>query len=363
MLQPLNEPPSKTVLITEKNLATLIQKVGMDQFMDLLIQDIEDGFRLYESGRIEILPRYGFTYEMPKYGLLELMPARLKGDGVYIKTVGYHSNNVEVYSLPTILAKMDYFSQKNGLLMATGEATLLTALRTGAATAVATRYLARRDSRAVGIIGTGTQALTQLHALSRVMDLKQVFAYDQVEERAKKFRERVKDHLPLLPLPKLCSIEELCAVVDVLVTATTIKPGDPPVVLARWIRPGTHLNAVGSDVKGKAELEDKLVKKAKVIADYLPQALGEGECQVLSEQEVYTELGKIVTGKKVGRELTTEITIFDSTGFAIEDLMAFKRVLELAQQYDLEKETEFAGTSFVDPQDPYHFLKCNPKLF
>jgi alanine dehydrogenase len=222
-------------------------------------------------------------------------------------------------------------SSKTGAPLAIMGATYLTSMRTGAAGAVAARTLARQNSQVVGIIGAGVQARTQLLGLSRHFQIEQVIVSDSSLERAQSFEDDVRSFLNCDCLTT-ASPEDACQC-DILVTTT---PSRRPAVQDKWIKPGTHINAIGADARGKQELESSLTKRAKVVVDDLTQAVHSGEVNVpiseglLAPQDIYAQIGEILTGKKKGRISDEEITIFDSTGLGIQDVAAGDAVYKKA---------------------------------
>jgi alanine dehydrogenase len=259
------------------------------------------------------------------------MPAYLEGqDMAGVKIVNVHPRNQEI-GLPTVMALLVLNSSRTGAPLAIMGATYLTSMRTGAAGAVAARTLARQNSQVVGIIGAGVQARTQLLGLSRHFQIEQVIVSDSSLERAQSFRDDVR---PFLNCDCLTTArpEDACQC-DILVTTT---PSRRPVVQDKWIRAGTHINAIGADARGKQELESSLTKRAKVVVDDLTQAVHSSEVNVpiseglLAPQDIYAQIGEILTGKKPGRVSDEEITIFDSTGLGIQDVAAGNAVYKKA---------------------------------
>src|SRR5579859_4535861 len=212
------------------------------------------------------------------------------------------------------------FDPETGRAAALVGANYLTGVRTGAAAALATRHLARADARVLGFVGTGTQALYQLDAIRCVRPLSEVVAWNRTPARLEAFLEAVRARGLAA---RAASLEETVRAADILVTAT---PGQEPLVEAAWVRAGTHINAVGADTAGKQELEAALVARAAVYVDSLEQAITIGECQhavrlgLLSPDRICGTLGGLVSGRLPGRANADEITLFDSTGIALQDL-------------------------------------------
>ncbi|MCK4734074.1 MAG: hypothetical protein KAT65_16600 [Methanophagales archaeon] len=331
----------ETVLLTSQDVHHVIKNVGFNEFMDELIEEVKKAFLDHQRGNITARPRTsdsGYLWADGK--TIEVMHASNK-DACF-KIVNYHPKNSEL-GFPTVMATGIYLEVNTGFPKMIADMTLLTALRTGAASAIATQLLGRKDSKTLGIMGAGFQGEANLHALSRVMsDLEEVYVYDINDRIVKSFAERMK---------KICNVQievsEVQSLVeksDVIVTCTY---ADGVVIENNWVKEGTHINAVGADTRGKQELDYKIIQRAKVVVDILSQAKSEGEINVpigtgrYYEDDVYAELGEIVLytevgyniksikerligkGKK-GRVNDNEITIFDSTGTSFEDLAALR---------------------------------------
>jgi ornithine cyclodeaminase/alanine dehydrogenase len=217
------------------------------------------------------------------------------------------------------------------------DATLLTAVRTGAAAAVASKYLARNDAASVGFVGSGVQARTLLAALRVVFPALEVVAADASEAAARGFAEECGGRAGTLAEAAGC---------DILCTATPVRE---PIVRREWIRPGTHINAMGADAHGKQELETEILLAAKVVVDDWEQACGSGEVNVplhegaLRREQIHAALGEVVAGTRPGRESPEEITVFDSTGLAVQDVALARLVYEQARQQNAGIEVDFVG--------------------
>jgi ornithine cyclodeaminase/alanine dehydrogenase-like protein (mu-crystallin family) len=291
--------------------------------MDSMIGDFEGTLRSLDPREIQTPPRDGFSYRHPTTGLLEWMPTLNHGHSVTVKTVGYHPENPRSQGLPTILSTVASYDTRNGHLLALADATFLTALRTGAATAVATKHLASAKSRALGVIGSGAQAVSQLHAISRVQEL------DTVVEPAEILREA-----------------------DILVTATSVEVGHGPVFPDGEHRPWLHINGVGSDFPGKTEIPVSVLQRAIVVPDFLEQARKEGESQQLRPDEVGPGLMELVKDPARHADAREKLTVFDSTGWALEDHVALELLIRHARELGLGTELNIESIS-PDPHDPY----------
>ena len=212
----------------------------------------------------------------------------------------------------------------------------LTAVRTGAASGVATRYLAREDrGQKAGIFGAGVQARMQLWAMTIVRDIVKAYVYDVVDEAVTKFIEEMSTKLSL-EVVRANSPAQLLIEADIVCTATA---SPAPIFDGNKVRGGTHINAIGSHTPNARELDTAIIKRSKIIADSYQACLSEAGDIMIPIQEgaidkahMYAELGEIVTGKKLPRDDAEEITLFRSNGLAIQDVAAAKLVYDKAVQ-------------------------------
>lgn len=306
----------ETLLLTQREVRSLIT-------MREAIDAVEEAFRLYATSKAMMPPKVYLSLEE---GDFRAMPSCLMGYAG-IKWVNSHPRNPEK-GFPTVMAVFILSDPRNGFPLAIMDATFLTSLRTGAAGGVAAKYLAKKDSRIFGFIGCGKQAIFQFLAMRELFKLELVKAYDVNEKAAiafKEFCEKEGVSCEIMDAKNTCDC-------DLLITTT---PSTKPVVKNEWIKRGTHINAIGADAPGKQELEIEILKRAKIVVDDLEQALHGGEVNVahslgiIRREDIYATLGEVVAGIKKGRE-GEEITIFDSTGLAIQDLAVAKIVYERA---------------------------------
>ena len=221
----------------------------------------------------------------------------------------------------------------------------VTIRRTAAATAVAARYLARPEAAAVTICGCGTQGRAQLRALTRVLGIKRAFAFDADEAAARAYAADMSAELGI-EVKAVATPAAGLADSDVCVTCT---PSRKPFLRREDVRPGTFVAAVGADSADKQELEPRLMAAGVVVTDLLEQCATIGdlhhalEAGVMSRDGVHAELAELVTGKKAGRRSPEEITIFDSTGTALQDVAAAAVVYEKAVATDVGLRVALAG--------------------
>ena len=227
------------------------------------------------------------------------------------------------------------FDTESGDLLAMIEANYLGQVRTGAASGVATRLMARPDAKSVGIIGTGLQAHTQLQAIALVRKIERIRAFGRNEERRTNFAREISERLKI-PVEAVNSAEAAVRDADIVVTSTN---STKPVVEGRWLSPGTHINAIGANFPQKRELDSDSVARAAIIAvDSREQSkLEAGDLiQAFAGDEQkwmqVRELSEIAAGRTPGRANTSEITLFKSNGIAIEDIVTAGRIYEIARE-------------------------------
>jgi len=292
--------------------------------MNECIHAVEEAFRRY--GRDE-LPAPGVLGMHCENGGFHIKTAMLsENDMVYFaaKTNANFPGSPKRFSLPSIQGVVLLFDGKNGSSLAIMDSIEITIQRTGAATAVAARYLARPESGVVTICGCGTQGEMQLRALSTVLPIERCFAFDIDTERACRFASCITAE-GAIQAEATCDLRKVLAESDVCVTCT---PSHEPFIAAGDVRPGTFIAAVGADNPEKQELDPWLLKRSKVVVDVLEQCATIGELHhaledgIMTRADVHAELGTIVAGAVPGRESAEEVTIFDSTGTALQDVAA-----------------------------------------
>ena len=304
--------------------------------MEEVIEAVEEAFADYARGRWVIPPR---THANLPEGVMLYMPSFLSPkqgtQGILgAKLVSVFPGNPEK-GLPLIYGLYLLYDPTTGSPLALIDGIYLTGVRTGAASAVATKYLSRMDSKALGIIGTGVQAGFQLAAILTIRPIEVCYLFDKMEDRARRFAEDYADKV-MVDLQVLSSPDEIVGKSDIVVTATT---SPRPVFSGSSVREGAHLNAIGAFTPETREVDSETVHKASLFVDSYEGALSEAgdllipmQEGIISREDIRAELSEIVTGKKPGRAAEHEITLFKSVGFAIEDAavgrLAYERALE-----------------------------------
>jgi alanine dehydrogenase len=295
------------------------------------IAAVESAFRLYGEGDV---PVPGVLGTHVPGGGFHIKTSLLRGPSHYFaaKVNGNFSANPQRSGLPAIQGVIVLADAGNGRLLAVMDSIEITVLRTGAATAVAARHLARPASKVATICGCGLQGRIQLRALSRVLPLSRAFAWDLDPLRARDYAAEMSADLRIEVLPAT-DLEAAVAESDVCVTCT---PSRTPFLQAGFLRPGAFVAAVGADSPDKQELDPGILASAKVVVDVLDQCAAIGELHhalesgSITRAGVHAELGQIVAGRKQGRSSEAEIAVFDSTGTALQDVAAAALVYEKA---------------------------------
>jgi alanine dehydrogenase len=289
---------------------------------------VEAAFADHGKGLVQMPPKLYIT--LPE-GDFRTMPAYLPSLSIAgVKIVNVHPNN-PAKGLPTVMALTVILDIATGQPLAVINATRLTNIRTGAAGAIACKYLSPKKEVILGIIGTGRQAESQVKAIRQELKIKEIKIWSRDPQHVRQFADRFME----FPCHAM-TIEKVCDC-DLLVTTT---PSRTPIIRNEWIHEGTHINAIGADAPGKEELAPALISRARVFVDDPAQAIHSGEINVpvtqglFSPSEIAGTLGEIVIGKK-RRETSDEITIFDSTGLAIQDLAIAKIAMQHGTHVDL----------------------------
>jgi len=332
-------------IITIDNLRSMVARIGLETFLDLLIETLEEDLaRWNEFSRT---PRLVNQYPQ---GVIELMPWS-DAHSYTFKYVNGHPGNAQAGKL-SIIAIGLLADTDSGFPLLLSEMTLLTAFRTAATMAVGAKHLARPDSHKLTLIGTGAQAEFQTLAASRILPIEKVYFHD-IDARA---MEKFARHMQAYPFELIpCSrSEEAVTAADLLITATA-RRARVSVLSLHQVQSGTHIHAMGGDCAGKTELDPALLAKSKIVVEYMAQCRREGEIQNNAEAAVHAELWELVTGSKPGREDPDEITLLDAVGIALEDFSALRLVHRLSNEMHIGEEINLIPQP-DDPKDLFGLL-------
>jgi len=304
----------KTLILTKEDVEKILTPAVANE-------TVEKAFRAYGMGLAE-MPAKSYLYFQK--GDLRSMPAYIHGEGFDIagvKCVNVHPQNT-AGNLPTVMAVIILNDPQTGFPLALMDGTYLTCLRTGAAGALAAKYLSRENAEIAGFVGCGAQARTQLSCLLEVRNIRKIkiWQFKGDKEQAWDFKQWAEAayKLETLVSPRM---DDITTNTDIVITTTPSR-----IPLVNHVSPGTHINAIGADARGKQEINSEILKQAKVVIDDWTQASHSGEINVpvsrkqMTKRGIHAQLGDVVAGKKQGRTSATEITLFDATGLAIQDI-------------------------------------------
>lgn len=331
-------------VVTVQDIAAIVKEHGFDKVMLDLVKYIKEDFSRWNE--FDKSPRHAIHVDG---GVIELMPVADKKYYTY-KYVNGHPKN-PLLGKPTIVATGQLSQVSDGHPLMVSEMTVLTGLRTAATAIIATDILARKDSKILAVIGTGSQSEFQTLAHKLVRDITSVRYYDTDPHAMTKYARNLQDSG--LNLIACKNVEEALDGADIVIVCTACK-GHVDVIPDRCIKPGVHINGLGGDCPGKTELELSLLSRCKIFVEYIPQSMIEGEIQRLNKEQVdelvKAELWELISNKKQGRSQESDITLFDSVGFALEDYSVLRLVYDLANKYQLGHELDLIP-SLSDPKD------------
>jgi ornithine cyclodeaminase/alanine dehydrogenase len=317
----------KTLVLTQQEVRSVLT-------MEAAVAAVERAFAAH--GRGETVMPIKVYLSLPGYaGDFRAMPACFEGSSG-VKWVNAHPENPARHGLPAVMAMYILSDPSNGVPLAVMDGTFLTAVRTGAAAAVATKHLGPRAPKTIGFIGCGVQARMLLAAHRVVCGAFEAVGADLSAEAAARFAKEAGGRAGTLAEAAGCDV--LC----------TMTPSRGPVVAREWVRPGAHVNAMGADAPGKQELDPRILLEAKVVLDDIEQASESGEVNVPLHDGRYRRglihgtLGEVVAGLKKGR-VGNEMTVFDSTGLAVQDVAVARVIYDEARRRGLGRDVEFIG--------------------
>jgi ornithine cyclodeaminase len=305
------------------------------------IEAMKQAYSSLSDGKAEVPLRSRLPVP-PHDGLTLFMPAFVndnKSQALAVKVVSIFPHNLQ-RNLPLIFATVLVLEADTGKPVALLEGSSLTAIRTGAASGLATEILSRPDSRVAAIFGAGAQGRTQLEAACTVRTIEQVWVYDSNRERAETFASEITGMGPIPHDIRIAKTsKEAVHKADIICTATT---SISPVFDDAMLKPGVHISAIGSYTPEMQEIPTETVQRARIVVDSLSATLAEtGDFVIpirsglIKIEDINTELGEILLGRKPGRKSPDEITLFKSVGVAVQDAMAAQVALENAQKLGL----------------------------
>lgn len=292
--------------------------------MDECIEVMEQMFRSLANGE-STQPLRSIMWLPDKTGLMGMMPGNAPGLGVMgIKVITIFDKNREL-GIPSHQGVVILFDAKQGQPLMIFDAAEITAIRTAAASAVATKLLSSENSKTLSVIGSGEQAMRHIEAILLVRDIKQINLWSRTEKNASLLANEIKGEYNI-PIHIKNDVQKAVTGADIICTCTSSRE---PVVTGEWITPGTHINSVGSSTAASRELDTAAVLKSKLFTDCYESLFNEAgdflipkREGVLTEAHVQAEIGEVLNGIKAGRKNDEEITLFKSLGIAAEDIFS-----------------------------------------
>ncbi|MBA1335307.1 MAG: Ornithine cyclodeaminase [Firmicutes bacterium] len=328
--------------------------------MRSVIKAVEDAYVQKSSGEAVVFPLIFYEFE-PGKADMDIKSGYLKGADIFgLKLVSWFGENTGK-GLPALVGTVMVLDSRTGMPLGILNGEYITCMRTGAAGGIGAKYLARKDSRNLLMVGSGHQAPFQIAATLEIMEgIERVMVYNPNSlDRAKGFCRKVpqilrnkfldkysddREHYELIreryevEFEAVEDIEKAAGEADIIITAT---PSRKPLIMKEWIKGGTHISCIGADMEGKQELDEGLFQNARVFADDITQAVNVGECEVpikkgiISEEDIAGEIGRLIMGSIPGRLSDDDITIYDSTGIALQDLITANLVIGKAEAMGL----------------------------
>ena len=333
---------SKIRVLSETDIKQIIS-------LKLAINAVEDAYKQKSNNKGNVWPLVFYEYEHNIFDL-DIRSGNLKDSNAYgLKLISYNENNPK-NELPKVYATAMLFNDKTGEPLAILNASPITSYRTGAAAAIGAKYLAKKDSKNLLIVGTGNVAKYSTAATLLLMDnIEKVYLYNSRRvidnNELLLFKDEVKRLLQESNKESNANfyivndIEKTTGISDIIITTT---PSEKPIIDSRWVNNGTHFSCMGAGIVGQQEIYEALFSKARTIADDEEQCLTHGEAQTAFKKKIINkfdaEIGDIILGKTIGRKNDEDITIFDSTGLFIQDLATSMELINESKRKNIGTE-------------------------
>ena len=282
---------------------------------------VEHAYRMHGLGRVYMEPKGHIVLDRYK-GEWEVMPSYIEEpEAAACKWVSIREDNAK-YELPAVFSILIYTHPETGFPLAICDGSFHTLMRTGSSAAVSAKWLARPDSKVLAIFGTGSVGQGTLATCDPLFAWEEVRIWSRTQESVDRFLASEAPKYPHLRLVGTTDAETAARGADVIVTGTHARS---PLVDDGWVSPGTHIAALGADLKGEQELDPRILQRARVFVDDIRQCREDGEINVplseglITENDVAGEIGKVIAGLLEGRQSDDQVTVFDSTGIALQD--------------------------------------------
>lgn len=304
----------KTLILSRSDMMGLLTPA---EYVDC----VEHAFRMHGLGRVYMEPKGHIVLDRYQ-GEWEVMPSYIEEpEAAACKWVSIREDNTK-YELPAVFSILVYTHPETGFPLAICDGSYHTLMRTGASAAVSAKWLARADSSVLAIIGTGSVAQGTLATCDAVFEWREARVWSRTPASVDRFLQSERPKFPHLTIEGSTDLEQAVRGADVVVTGTHARGW---IVDDAWIEPGTHIAALGADLEGEQELHPAILQRARIFVDDIRQCVPDGEINValreglIAENDVAGEIGKVICGELEGRQSDEQITVFDSTGIAVQD--------------------------------------------
>lgn len=313
--------------------------------MSEVIEAIENVYMEKALGSGKVFPLVFHEFERAVADM-DIKSGTLDSMGVFgLKLVSWFGENMGK-ELPALTGVVMIFDRETGLPLGLINAEHMTGMRTGAAGAIGAKYLARKDSEVMLMVGAGHQASYQIRAMQIAFpNLKKVMVHDPMMfENASRFVKNFgykKDDIEYVPVENL---ENAVGTADIIVTAT---PSRQPLIMKEWVKEGTHFSCMGSDMEGKQEIDPSILEISKLVTDDLDQSINVGEFElgikanIISKDSILCEIGEVIVGKNTIRTSDKDITVYDSTGIGLQDIAVGHMAIKKAKELSLNRSVKF----------------------
>jgi ornithine cyclodeaminase/alanine dehydrogenase len=345
----------------------VLNQQAIEKVVDMrsVIKVVEEAYVQKSSGKATLFPMIFYEFE-PGKADMDIKSGHLAGANIFgLKLVSWFGDNVGK-GLPALIGTVMVLDSRTGMPLGILNGEYITCMRTGAAGGIGAKYLARKDSRNLLMVGTGHQAPFQIAATLETMEnIERVMVYNPNSvERAEAFCRNIRPRLEENFLQKYENNEEYYSMMkerynvsfepvdklegaaleaDIIITAT---PSRKPLIMKEWVKKGTHISCIGADMEGKQEIDENIFPSARIFVDDIAQAINVGECEVpvrkgvITKEDIIGEIGRLIMGNIPGRLDDDDITIFDSTGIALQDLITAELVIRKAEEKGLGEAVE-----------------------
>src|SRR5919204_5402291 len=304
----------KTLILSRTDMSGLLTPA---EYVDC----VEHAFRMHGLGRVYMEPKGHIVLDRYK-GEWEVMPSYIEEpEAAACKWVSIREDNAR-YELPAVFSILVYTHPETGFPLAICDGSYHTLMRTGASAAVSAKWLARQSSKVLAILGAGSVGQGTLATCDAVFEWAEVRIWSRTQESVDRFLASERPKFPHLSIVGTTDVEAAVRGADVVVTGTHARKW---IVADDWVAPGTHIAALGADLEGEQELDPRILRRARVFVDDIRQCRADGEINValreglIGDGDVAGEIGKVIVGALEGRQSDDQVTVFDSTGIALQD--------------------------------------------